>query len=399
MSDRMSPYQLVEQESSSTHPQQSNRSRKLPKQIFVTLMVALTLVLGALYAPLLWESVGINAEPALAPARIQEAQSLPVDPALIKNQEALANLYDAVAPSVVSIQVTSRAQAINIPGFSLPQDEAPLQQGQGSGFIYDTEGHIVTNNHVVEFADQFEVTLYDNRTFSAQLIGTDPKTDLAVLRIEASGLPTLQMADSDKAQVGEWVMAVGNPFDLNSTVTAGIISARGRDINIIKTADAMEAFIQTDAAVNPGNSGGALVNIDGELLGINTAIATRTGYYTGYSFAIPSNMVRRIAEDIISYGYYQRGKMGLSVVELDGGLAQELGLPVSQGLVVEQLEEGGAAEMAGLKPFDVIVEVNGYPVKSAPELLEHTGQVKPGEVVQMNVLREGNYRRMSVRMR
>lgn len=285
--------------------------------------------------------------------------------------------------------------------FGFPQQRQRIQrlEGSGSGVIFSQDGYIVTNNHVVEFADQFEVTLYDNRTFSAQLIGTDPKTDLAVLRIEASGLPTLQMADSDKAQVGEWVMAVGNPFDLNSTVTAGIISARGRDINIIKTADAMEAFIQTDAAVNPGNSGGALVNIDGELLGINTAIATRTGYYTGYSFAIPSNMVRRIAEDIISYGYYQRGKMGLSVVELDGGLAQELGLPVSQGLVVEQLEEGGAAEMAGLKPFDVIVEVNGYPVKSAPELLEHTGQVKPGEVVQMNVLREGNYRRMSVRMR
>ncbi len=285
--------------------------------------------------------------------------------------------------------------------FGFPQQRQQIQrlEGSGSGVIFSHDGYIVTNNHVVSFADRFDVTLYDNRTFKANLIGTDPKTDLAVLKIEADRLPVLSFGDSDKAQIGEWVMAVGNPFDLTSTVTAGIISAKGRDIDIIQTKDAMEAFIQTDAAVNPGNSGGALVNIDGELLGINTAIATKTGYYSGYSFAIPVNMVRRIAEDIISFGYYQRGKMGLSLVELDGDLAHELELPISQGLIVKELEEGGAAEMAGLKPFDVIVEANGQPVRSAPDLMEQVGRTKPGESIQMNVLREGQYSRYTIRMR
>ncbi len=285
--------------------------------------------------------------------------------------------------------------------FGFPQQRQRIQrlEGTGSGVIFSHDGYIVTNNHVVAFADRFDITLYDNRTFKANLIGTDPKTDLAVLKIEAERLPVLAFGDSDKAQIGEWVMAVGNPFDLTSTVTAGIISAKGRDIDIIQTKDAMEAFIQTDAAVNPGNSGGALVNIDGELLGINTAIATKTGYYSGYSFAIPVNMMRRIAEDIISYGYYQRGKMGLSLVELDGDLAHELELPISQGLIVKELEEGGAAEMAGLLPFDVIVEANGQPVRSAPDLMEQVGRTKPGEAIQMNVLREGKYSRYTIRIR
>ncbi len=285
--------------------------------------------------------------------------------------------------------------------FGFPQQRQRIQrlEGSGSGVIFSDDGYIVTNNHVVEFADRFTVTLYDKTTYEANLIGTDPKTDLAVLKIKATGLPVLDFGDSDKAQIGEWVMAVGNPFDLTSTVTAGIISAKGRDIDIIHTKDAIEAFIQTDAAVNPGNSGGALVNIHGELLGINTAIATKTGYFSGYSFAIPVNMVRGIAEDIISYGYYQRGKMGLSLVELDGSMSKDLDLPVSQGLIIKELEEGGAAELAGLKPFDVITEANGRAVKNAPDLMEQVGRTKPGDSIELNVLREGKYSHITIRMR
>jgi serine protease Do len=271
-------------------------------------------------------------------------------------------------------------------------------EGYGSGVIYREDGIIVTNNHVIEFAEEIEVTLSDNRRYRASIIGTDPKTDMAVLKIEATGLPTLEMGDSDKANVGEWVLAVGNPFDLNSTVTAGIISAKGRNIEIIKSTDAIEAFIQTDAAVNPGNSGGALVNSRGQLLGINTAIATQTGYYSGYSFAIPVNMVRRIVDAIVETGYFQRAKMGLSVVELDGELARELELTITQGLVVEYVEEGGPAQKAGLKPFDVIVDANGNPVRSFPELQEQTSQIRPGDMITLKVIRDGKPIQIKIRM-
>lgn len=273
------------------------------------------------------------------------------------------------------------------------------KEGSGSGVIYTSDGFIVTNNHVIEFADQIMVTTYDKRTFKARVIGTDPKTDMAVLKIDADGLPTLKLADSDAARVGEWVLAVGNPFDLTSTVTAGIISAKGRNIDIIKTKDAIEAFIQTDAAINPGNSGGALVDPQGRLLGINTAIATPTGYYSGYSFAIPVNMVRHIVEDIIDHGYYQRGKMGLSVVELDGDLAKELNLAITQGLVVDQLEEGGAAEIAGLKSLDVIVEVNGKAVHTVSDLQEQSNQTRSGELLALNVYRKGKYIQVNLSLR
>ena len=284
-------------------------------------------------------------------------------------------------------------------GFPGNRPRVQRRQGSGSGVIFSENGYIVTNNHVIDFADQVDVTLFDNRKYKGQLVGTDPKTDLAVLKIDAEDLPTLAFGDSDQAQVGEWVLAVGNPFDLTSTVTAGIISAKGRDIDIIKAQDAIEAFIQTDAAVNPGNSGGALVNVEGELIGINTAIASRTGYYTGYSFPIPGNMMRRIVEDIIDQGFSRRGKMGLSVVELDGELAQQLELPMTQGLIIEQVESGGSAEMAGLQPFDVIIEANDKAVRSFPELQEQAELVRPGDRIHLEVYREGAFLRIPVVMR
>ncbi len=273
------------------------------------------------------------------------------------------------------------------------------QSGTGSGVIYSSDGYIITNNHVVEMADELEVTLYDNRTFEAKIIGTDKKTDLAIIKIEASNLPTLQLANSDEAKVGEWVLAVGNPFDLTSTVTAGIISAKGRNIRLLESRDAIESFIQTDAAVNPGNSGGALVDAQGRLLGINTAIASRNGSFQGYSFAIPINLATRIVDDIIEYGSYQRPLLGVNISELDSDAAKEMGLAISQGVLIESLVDGGSAQYAGLQPKDVIVGVNGRDIKTVPELQEAVGRAKVGDVLNIRVNRKGDVQNIPVRLK
>jgi len=274
------------------------------------------------------------------------------------------------------------------------------QSGAGSGVFISSDGYIVTNNHVVSFADELEVTTYDNRTFKAKLIGTEPRTDLAVIKIEATNMPTLNYADSDKAQVGEWVLAVGNPFDLTSTVTAGIISAKGRDINIIgRNGNGIESFIQTDAAVNPGNSGGALVDDSGRLLGINTAIATQTGSYAGYSFAIPGNMMRKIVDDIIQYGSYQRAFLGISINDMDAELSSELGVDISQGVFVEGLADGGAASYAGILPRDIITAVDNRPVKTVPELQEIVGTAKVGDVLNITINRKGKVKDIPVKLK
>lgn len=273
------------------------------------------------------------------------------------------------------------------------------KQGTGSGVIYSQDGYIITNNHVVEFADEIEVTTIENKKFNAKIIGTYPDGDLAVLKIEAKNLPTLRIADSDQAKIGEWVLAVGNPLNLNSTVTAGIISAKGRDINIIKGKSPIESFIQTDAAVNPGNSGGALVDVYGRLLGINTAIATQTGFFEGYSFAIPVNLVTKIVDDIITNGTYERGFLGINIADLDNETAKELNLDITQGVLVESLVDGGAAQFAGVLPNDVIVEVNNKPVKSTPDLLEIIGGAKVGETVNLTVNRKGRLEKIPVRLK
>jgi len=282
--------------------------------------------------------------------------------------------------------------------FGNPNDPS-LRQGSGSGVIISSDGYIVTNNHVVENAGQVEVTLFDNRKFQAEVIGTDLQTDMAVLKIDAHHLPTLQYSDSDNARVGEWVMAVGNPFDLTSTVTAGIISAKGRNINVISGNRSIEAFIQTDAAVNPGNSGGALVDANGKLLGINTAIATRTGSFSGYSFAIPINMVQKITEDIIEYGSFQRAFLGINITELDSDRAEEFGLNFTQGVVIEELIDGGAAQYAGLLPRDVITAVEGKVVKSVPELQEIIGRARVGDTITVSVMRKGKRKEIPIELK
>jgi Do/DeqQ family serine protease len=283
--------------------------------------------------------------------------------------------------------------------FGDPYGGGQPQGGTGSGVFYSSDGYIVTNNHVVANADEVEVTLYDNRTYTAKVIGTEEKSDLAVIKIEGNGFPTLDFSNSDEAEIGEWVLAVGNPFDLTSTVTAGIVSAKGRSINLLGGGKAIESFIQTDAAVNPGNSGGALVDAEGRLLGINTAIATRTGVFSGYSFAIPVNLVRRIADDIIEYGSFQRAYLGVEISELDGDYARELGLPITQGVVIEKLVEGGSAKMSGLLPKDVIVGVNGREIKSVPELQEIIGQAKAGDIMDVAVNRNGEELSLPVRLK
>ncbi|GJM36285.1 MAG: hypothetical protein DHS20C18_52860 [Saprospiraceae bacterium] len=273
------------------------------------------------------------------------------------------------------------------------------QAGSGTGVIYSSDGYIITNNHVVGFADKVEVTLFDNRKFEAKIIGTDEKADLAVIKIEAYDLPTLKLANSDNARVGEWVLAVGNPFDLTSTVTAGIISAKGRSLQLLQGRDAIEAFIQTDAAVNPGNSGGALVDTEGQLLGINTAIATQNGSFQGYSFAIPINLAKRIIDDIIEYGSFQRAFLGVNIYPLDNDAANELGLDISQGVVIEDLVDGGSAQYAGLQPKDVIVKVDDYIIKDVPELTEIVGRAKVGDILNITVNRRGEALQVPVRMR
>ncbi len=273
------------------------------------------------------------------------------------------------------------------------------QQGTGSGVIYSQDGYIITNNHVVEFADKIEVTTFDKKTYSAQVVGTYPESDLAVLKIDARNLPTLRMANSDEAKIGEWVLAVGNPLELESTVTAGIISAKGRDIDIIQKNSAIESFIQTDAAVNPGNSGGALVDAYGRLLGINTAIATRTGYFQGYSFAIPINLALKIVDDIIENGSYERGFLGINIADLEEGDVEILGLENAQGVLVANVVDGGAAQYAGVIPNDVIIEVDNKKVKASPELLEAIGGLKAGDQVVLTVRRKAKVITIPVKLK
>jgi Do/DeqQ family serine protease len=282
-------------------------------------------------------------------------------------------------------------------GESFGYEQQP-RSGTGSGVIYSSDGYILTNNHVVEFADEFEVTLYDNREFRARLVGHDPSTDMAVIKIDANNLSAIEIGNSDEVRVGEWALAVGNPFDLTSTVTAGIISAKGRDINIIKGGTPIESFIQTDAAVNPGNSGGALVDVNGKLIGINSAIATPTGVFAGYSFAIPVNLVKRIADDLIKYGEYRRAYLGVNVVTMDTHVAKEYGIPFLQGVLVSSLDPAGSAAIAGVHENDVVTKANGKIVTTTSELMELIGRSKVGETMLLNVVREGDSREISVRL-
>ncbi len=277
------------------------------------------------------------------------------------------------------------------------QPQAPQPRvGSGSGVIINADGYIVTNNHVIEDADDIEVTLYDNRSFKATLVGTDPTTDLALLKVDETNLPKVNLMNSDDVKVGQWVLAVGNPFNLNSTVTAGIVSAKGRSINIMKEQNAIESFIQTDAAINPGNSGGALVNLDGDLVGINTAIASPTGSYSGYGFAVPSNIVSKVVQDLMEYGVTQRGYIGVRIRNVDNALVNEKDLSVNRGVYVDEVTENGSAGAAGIEAGDVIVRVENAEINSNPDLLEAIAQRRPGDRLDITVNRDGSERIFNV---
>lgn len=273
-----------------------------------------------------------------------------------------------------------------------------VQEASGSGVIISTDGYIVTNNHVVDQAADIVVSLYNGRGYKAKVIGTDPSTDLAVLKIDEKGLPPAQLANSDDVRVGDWVLAVGNPFNLASTVTAGIVSAKARNIHISKDNSAIESFLQTDAAVNPGNSGGALVNLKGELIGINTAIATPTGTYAGYSFAVPSNIVKKVMSDLIKFGEVQRGYLGVVIQDLSWQLAEQLKIDLSQGVVVANVVPGGPADKAGLRVKDVILEIEGNPINSSSRLLEIVAGHKPGDALNVSVQRGNSKKTVSIQL-
>jgi Do/DeqQ family serine protease len=294
-----------------------------------------------------------------------------------------------VTPAVVHIRATFAAGS-----FSLnPLDRyfSPETRSSGSGVIISSDGYIITNYHVIEGSSRLEAILPNNQRFYAKVIGTDPSTDLALLKVKARSLPFVPYGISDDVNPGEWVLAVGNPFDLNSTVTAGIVSAKARNIGILRDRNNLqvEAFIQTDAAVNPGNSGGALVNLEGELIGINSAIATNTGTYAGYSFAIPIDLVRKVVDDLKEFGSVQRGLLGVRIRDVDAELADQQELTVVQGVFVTDVNSGSAADDAGMFPGDVITHIDGYPVPSVSELQERVARLRPGNKVKVTFIRQG----------
>lgn len=316
---------------------------------------------------------------------------------------------EKVTQAVVHISSTQEVQGNEeIPDawrffFDGPYENQRPRQSTGSGVIINNNGYIVTNNHVVEGSEMVQVTLSDNRELKAEVIGTDPDTDLAVIKVNAKDLPYLSFVNSDQVKVGQWVLAVGNPFNLNSTVTAGIISAKGRNIGIINsgnpgrngqagTRTAIESFIQTDAAINPGNSGGALVDLNGGLVGINTAIASPTGSYSGYGFAVPSNIVSKITEDLISFGAVQRGWLGIEVRSITSDLIREEDLTINEGAYVGGYGDAGdksAAKAAGIKEGDVIVKLDETPIKSSTALIEYVGRKRPGDKINVTINRKG----------
>lgn len=270
--------------------------------------------------------------------------------------------------------------------FEMPGQQGP-REGSGSGVLISADGYIVTNNHVIEGADEVEVVLNDKRSYSAKIVGADPSTDLALLKIAEKDLPFLTFGNSDEVEVGEWVLAIGNPFNLTSTVTAGIVSAKARNLNLLNDKFRIESFIQTDAAVNPGNSGGALVNARGELVGINTAIASQTGSYAGYSFAVPSLMANKVMNDLKEFGAVQRGFLGVSIRDVDAKFAETEGLKVLKGVFVQEVNENSAAQAAGVKKGDVITSVDGVAVASSSELQEQIGRRRPGDKVGLKLFR------------
>ena len=339
-------------------------------------------------------------------------------PSFVSAADGNTNFTIAAAktvPAVVHIKVTQEQQSDanyfdpfrdffgeGYGGFNFGQRGPAV--GSGSGVIISSDGYIVTNNHVVKGADKIEVVLNDRRSYKGKIIGVDPNTDLALIKIEATNLQFVTYGNSDDVKIGEWVLAVGNPFNLTSTVTAGIVSAKGRNINIIgengsTSAFPIESFIQTDAAVNPGNSGGALVNTNGELIGINTAIASQTGTYAGYAFAVPVNLVKKVMDDLLEFGKVQRAFLGVQITEINSEVAKEKGLSSTSGIYVAKVNNESAAEAAGIKEGDVIISVADVAVNTTSELTEQVGRHRPGDKINIELIRGEKKKTIAVILR
>jgi serine protease Do len=372
-------------------------------------LVALAFALGLLFAGLLdLPSRSSAQERGQTPATIAQvpAPSIPAARPLQDLSEAFAAVAEHVKPSVVYIrsQRTEKASSRQRvpPGmerfFPRFRQQPEIEQGSGSGFIISADGYILTNNHVVEGAEQVTVRLLDRREFKARVIGTDPNTDVAVLKIDAKDLPPIALGNSDDARVGEWVLAIGNPLGegLTFTVTSGIVSAKGRALNGLpgRGQGSIQDFIQTDAAINPGNSGGPLVSVRGEVIGINSAIASETGFYSGYGFAIPINLARTVMNQLIESGKVHRAALGVSIADVTINDAQYVGLPEIRGVVVKDIpNDDSPAKAAGIEPGDIIVAVEGKPVEYVGQLQQVIGFRKPGDVVKVEVARKGGVRK------
>jgi Do/DeqQ family serine protease len=311
---------------------------------------------------------------------------------------------ESAVDAVVYVKVTSTQKQQQAPSsifdyfFGFPQS-GPQQRervGSGSGVIIREDGYIVTNNHVIDGATKIEVTLNSNQTYPATLVGTDPATDIALLKIDASGLPVIPFGDSDKLRLGEWVIAIGSPYDLRSTITAGIVSAKGRAMPNYTGEYKVESFIQTDAAVNPGNSGGALVDRAGNLVGINTAIYSQTGSYSGYSFAVPVNIVKKIAYDLMDFGSVKRAVLGIVMAPIDDKIADDLKLSSRNGVYISEVSPSGAADKAGIKAGDVLIAIDSTEIKSTPSVQETVSRYSPGDEAVLTVIREGKEMKFDV---
>ena len=327
-------------------------------------------------------------------------QSLDFRPAARKVTPAVVHIQSTIEPQEGERQNPYR----NIPPqlrdfFNLPNDRPMPRRGAGSGVIISSDGYIVTNNHVIDNADIVTIVLNDNRSYQADVIGSDPTTDLALVKIDEIDLPFVEFGNMEDVEVGEWVLAVGNPFNLSSTVTAGIVSATGRSINILREQAAVESFIQTDAAINPGNSGGALVNTQGKLIGINTAIASPTGSYSGYGFAVPVDLTKKVVNDLLNYGTVQRGYLGVLVRNIDAQLAEEENLDITRGVYVDSLIANSAAQDAGIRAGDVIVKIDDYAINASPQLISLIAQRRPGDEITLTVIRNGERQNFTATLR
>src|SRR5438552_9527484 len=364
-------------------------------------LVAMAFALGLAFASSF--RLPSRGEAAVRSVLQDTSRPLPQAKAAVDLGDAFASVADHVKPAVVFIKSERRERTTNRrlpPGFDdffqMPR-RPQIEQGSGSGFIVSQDGYILTNNHVVQGADRVTVRLYDNREFTAKTIGTDPTTDVAVIRIQATSLPTVRLGDADSTRIGNWVLAIGNPLGeaFTFTVTAGIVSAKGRGLlGLNPSRYAIQDFIQTDAAINPGNSGGPLVNVRGEVIGINSAIASETGFSAGYGFAIPINLARTVMTQLIATGHVERAVMGVSIRPITPEDAENAKLPEIRGVVVNQFTppDDSPAKRAGIQEGDVIVAVDGQSIESVPQLQQRVGFKKPGEIVQVTVVRKGGTR-------